>query len=187
MMGLGCFDASNGAPGGGVCPNVRVELNRPAAKTIRKLRERNIRDIIIDPVEAIVRALFIKPEKGSSSMPLRSVNVVFGGLEGDHHTGSSRRRHILLLSANVLDELNLQPGALYENVLIDGIDVMALEEGQEFQLGEALVAVTIPCEPCIQMERVRGGLRQVLQNRRGMFVKVLVPGTVRVGDRLTPR
>jgi molybdopterin adenylyltransferase len=138
-------------------------------------------------VEAIVRAIFIKPEKGSASMPLRSVNAVVGGLEGDHHTGSSRQRHILLLSAKVLDELNLQPGTIYENVLIDGIDVMALQEGQEFYLGEALVAVTIPCEPCIQMERVRSGLREVLQNRRGMFVKVLVPGTVRVGDRLITR
>jgi MOSC domain-containing protein YiiM len=135
----------------------------------------------------IVRAIFIKPEKDSTSMPLRSVNAVFGGLEGDHHTGSSRQRHILLLSGNVLDDLSLEPGAIYENVVVDGIDVMALQEGQEFQLGDALVAVTIPCEPCVQMERIRSGLRDALQNRRGMFVKVLVPGTVRVGDRLIPR
>jgi MOSC domain-containing protein YiiM len=86
-----------------------------------------------------------------------------------------------------LDELNLQPGAIYENVVLDGIDVMSLQEGQEFRLGEALVAVTIPCEPCIQMERLRSGLQDALQHRRGMFVKVLVPGTVRVGDQLTPR
>jgi MOSC domain-containing protein YiiM len=85
-----------------------------------------------------------------------------------------------------LDELNLQPGTIYENVVLDGIDVMSLQEGQEFRLGEAVVAVTIPCEPCIQMERIRGGLRDALQDRRGMFVKVLVPGTVHVGDQLTP-
>ena len=120
-------------------------------------------------------------------MPLRSVNAIFGGFEGDHHTGSSRRRQILLLSGNILDELNLQPGAIYENVVLDGIDVMSLQEGQEFRLGEALVAVTIPCEPCIQMERLRSGLQDALQHRRGMFVKVLAPGTVRVGDQLTPR
>jgi molybdopterin adenylyltransferase len=136
---------------------------------------------------ATVRAIFIKPEKSSTSMPLRSVNATLGGFEGDHHTGSSRRRQILLLSGNVLDELNIQPGAIYENVVLDGIDVMSLQEGQEFRLGEALVAVTIPCEPCIQMERLRSGLRDALQHRRGMFVKVLVPGTVRVGDELTPR
>jgi len=120
-------------------------------------------------------------------MRLRSANAVLGGFEGDHHTGSSRRRQILLLSGNILDELKLQPGTIYENVVLDGIDVMSLQEGQEFLLGEAVVAVTIPCEPCIQMERIRSGLGDALQDRRGMFVKVLVPGTVRVGDQLTPR
>lgn len=119
-------------------------------------------------------------------MPLQTAKAVVGGLEGDHHTGSSRRRHILLLSANVLEELHLQPGTIYENVVVEGIDVMSLQEGQQFQLGDALVAVSIPCEPCIQMDRIRNGLREVLQNRRGMFVKVLVPGRVRVGDRFTP-
>jgi MOSC domain-containing protein YiiM len=34
------------------------------------------------------------------------------------------------------------------------------------------------------MDRVRYGLQESLENRRGMFVKVLVPGMVRVGDRL---
>jgi MOSC domain-containing protein YiiM len=84
----------------------------------------------------------------------------------------------------VLDELNLEPGAIYENIVVDGMNVMALQEGQELRLGDVLVAVTIPCEPCIQMDRVRYGLQKALEGRRGMFVRVIVPGTVRVGDRV---
>ena len=83
-----------------------------------------------------------------------------------------------------MDELQIEPGAIYENVVVDGIDVMTLQEGQQLRLGSALVAVTIPCEPCSQLDRVRGGLRDNIENRRGMFVKVLEPGTVRVGDAL---
>ena len=88
---------------------------------------------------------------------------------------------------NVLDELHVEPGAIYENVVVDGIDIMALEEGQRLRLGEALVDVTIPCEPCIQMDRVRPGLQNALDSRRGMFVKVVSPGIVRVGDPVEVR
>jgi MOSC domain-containing protein YiiM len=115
-------------------------------------------------------------------IPLQSVQAVTGGFEGDRHSGKTRQRQILLMSGNVLDELNLEPGAIYENVIVDGLDVMALQEGQQLRLGDALVSVTIPCDPCIQMDRVRHGLQRELQQRRGMFVKVLAPGTVHVGD-----
>ena len=133
-------------------------------------------------MQATVRAILIKKDKGGQSASLDSARAVAGGLMGDHHTGFSKKRQILLLSGSVLDELKLAPGSIYENVVIDGIDVMGLQEGQNLRLGEALVTVTIPCEPCIQMERIRQGLRGSLQNRRGMFVRVVAEGTVRVGD-----
>jgi MOSC domain-containing protein YiiM len=129
-----------------------------------------------------VRALFINREKGERSVALDAVQVVPGGFAGDHHASYWKRRQILLMSGAVMDELALAPGAIHENVVVDGIDVMALREGQQLRLGQAVVAVTIPCEPCIQMERVRRGLQNELQNRRGMFVKVVSPGLVRISD-----
>jgi MOSC domain-containing protein YiiM len=133
-------------------------------------------------METRVRALLIKREKGGRSVSLQSVQAIAGGLDGDHHAGHSRRRQILLMSGSVLDELRIEPGAISENVVIDGMDVMSLAQGQQLKIGEAVVSVTIPCEPCIQMDRVRYGLQDALQYRRGMFVKVVAPGTVRVGD-----
>jgi MOSC domain-containing protein YiiM len=144
-------------------------------------------NIIIEPVAATVRALFIKRIKGGPSESIQSVQAVAGGFDGDRHTGISKRRQILLMPGSVLDELQLEPGAIFENVVVDGLDVMGLKPGQQLQLGEAVVAVTIPCEPCVRMDRVRYGLQDALQYRRGMFVEVITPGTVSVGDPVEMR
>jgi MOSC domain-containing protein YiiM len=138
-------------------------------------------------MDARVRAIFITPAKGGRPVPLEVVEAVAGGLEGDHHTGQSRRRQVLLMSGEILDELGLQPGAIFENVVVDGLDVMTLQPGKELLLGDAIVSVTIPCDPCVQMDRVRQGLQKELHDRRGMFVKVLTPGAVRVGDSVEIR
>jgi molybdopterin adenylyltransferase len=129
-----------------------------------------------------VRALMVKSGKGTKSIQTDSVQVTPYGFDGDHHAGASRRRQILMVSGSVLDQFGLKPGDVYENVVVDGLDVMSLQEGQQLRLGGAVVIVTVPCEPCVQMERLRPGLQQALKDRRGMFVKVLEPGIVRIGD-----
>src|SRR4051794_23547621 len=115
-------------------------------------------------MQGTIRALFIKEGKGRKSIPVDSAKVVKGGLEGDRHAGSARKRQILLLSGAVLDDLQVAPGTIYENIVIDGLDVMVLQAGQELRIGDALVAVTIPCDPCVQMERIRPGLQRALEN-----------------------
>jgi MOSC domain-containing protein YiiM len=129
-----------------------------------------------------VRALLVKAGKGVKSTRRDSVQVTAAGIDGDHHSDASRRRQILLISGKVLDQFDLEPGDVHENVVIDGLDVMSLEEGRQLRLGGAVVAVTVPCEPCVQMDRVRPGLKQALKDCRGMFVKVLEPGFIRIGD-----
>jgi len=130
----------------------------------------------------IVRALFVKPEKGATLIPLASVDATPTGFGGDYHSRRMARRQILLISGNVLKELAVDPGAIDENVVVDDLDVMSLTEGQQLRLGDALVAVTTPCEPCDHTNRIRHGLKEALKGRRGMFVRVVAPGAVRVGD-----
>ena len=129
-----------------------------------------------------VRALLVKSGKGLKSASRDSVQVTECGFDGDYHAGVSGRRQILLISGSVLDQFGLEPGEIYENVVIDGFDVMSLQEGLQLRLGGALVVVTVPCEACGHMSRVRPGLKQALKDCRGMFVKVLEPGVVRIGD-----
>lgn len=136
-------------------------------------------------MQGVVRSLFIAPEKKASPVAVPAIQATETGFAGDYHTRSSKpagRRQILMISSEVLAELDLRPGSVKENVVVEGLDVMALPPGERLKMGGALVEVTIPCEPCIQMDRLRPGLRTALRNRRGMFVRVISPGEIRVGD-----
>jgi len=129
-----------------------------------------------------VRGLFVKPTKGAKPVSLESVVTGERGLEGDYHTRFASKRQILLMSSNILEELDLEPGKIFENVIVDGLDVMTLSSGQRLRMGESLVEVTVPCEPCDQMDRIRYGLKEALTDKRGMFVKVVTGGAIRIGD-----
>src|SRR5258708_257510 len=73
-----------------------------------------------------VRCLFVKPTKGAKPVSLESVVTGERGLEGDYHTRFASKRQILLMSSNILEELDLQPGKIFENVIVDGLDVMTI-------------------------------------------------------------
>jgi len=133
-------------------------------------------------MQGTVRALFVTPEKKAKPVSLNSVETIDRGFDGDFHAKVANRRQILIMSGSVLDDLRLEPGAVFENVVVDGLDVMSFAEGQQLRMGEALLEVTIPCEPCGMMDRIRYGLRETLQGRRGVFARVITKGTVHVGD-----
>ena len=103
-------------------------------------------------MNGIVRALFISPRK-KVLVPVHSVEAVATGFSGDYHSEFSNERQILLLSMAVLRHFDLQPGALFENLVVDDMDVMSLRSGQQLRMGEGLFEVTIPCDPCSQMNK----------------------------------
>ena len=59
---------------------------------------------------------------------------------------------------------------------------MALTTGQRLRLGEAVLEVTVPCDPCERMDELRPGLRTEIDGRRGMLARVVGSGVVRTGD-----
>jgi MOSC domain-containing protein YiiM len=128
------------------------------------------------------------------------------GVEGDTHAGvydqhrsharfDPRRpnlRQVHLLQGELLDELDVPPGALGENVTTSGVDLLALSAGTRLHLGdEAVVELTGLRNPCVQIDRYRDGLlkRVVGQDaqgttilRAGVMSVVLRSGIVRAGD-----
>jgi len=58
----------------------------------------------------------------------------------------------------------------------------ALRVGQRLGMGSVLLEVSAACEPCEQLEAIRPGLQQELQERRGMLCRVLISGTLQCGD-----
>ena len=134
--------------------------------------------------EGRVIALFLSRIGETGHERVERVQVIEAGLEGDRHARADSPRQILLQSQEILHGFKLQPGDVFENVLIEGLEVNALAAGLQFRLGTATVEITIPCEPCSQLDRIREGLRSAIDGKRGRFARVVSPGEIRVGDSM---
>lgn len=105
------------------------------------------------------------------------------GLDGDKHAVASSNRQVLLADQEALDEVGVGPGIIKENLTVEGLDVMGLLVGTRLRLGSvALVEITNICEPCFRMDEIRMGLKDELIGRRGMVSRVILGGTISVGD-----
>ncbi len=133
-----------------------------------------------------VVALFVSRSPDTASDRVDLVRLTESGLEGDRHAQSGNPRQILLQSEETLRDFALEPGDLFENVLVEGLEVNGLPKGLQFQVGTATIEITIPCNPCSQMDSVRSGLQSEIDGKRGRFARVVTPGEIRVGDQLLP-
>jgi MOSC domain-containing protein YiiM len=134
---------------------------------------------------ATVAALFVSPARGSGvSTALERVRAVEGhGFEGCAHANPPRRE-VLFASADHLDSVGVEPGAIRENVTVSGADVQAWPVGQRVRVGEATFEITMVCDPCQKMDALRLGLRSELDGKRGMLARVVEGGEISVGDEL---
>jgi len=106
------------------------------------------------------------------------------GLEGCAHANPPMRE-ILFVSKAHLDSVGVEPGAIRENLTVEGYDVQQWPIGQRVRVGgEAVFEITMVCDPCHRMDELRDGLRAELEGKRGMLAKVVVSGVVTLGDEL---
>jgi MOSC domain-containing protein YiiM len=120
-------------------------------------------------------------------LPMEQLDEVFidpEGLEGDAHRAPDSIRQVLLEDAEALEELDLRPGQIKENITVSGIGVNGMAPGTRLVLGEAVLEITKPCEPCARNEEIRPGLQRRLVGKRGTLARVITPGRVRVGDEV---
>jgi MOSC domain-containing protein YiiM len=119
-------------------------------------------------------------------LPMRAVDdieaVADRGFSGCAYAQPGGLRQVLLMDLETLETMNLHPGDIKENVTARGLGVRGLRPGQRLRIGEALLEVTVPCEPCKRMEDIRAGLKRELHGRRGMLCRVTESGRIRVGD-----
>ena len=134
---------------------------------------------------ATVAGLFVSPARGSGvSTALERARAVAGhGFEGCAHANPPKRE-VLFVSAEHLDSVGVEPGAIRENVTVAGTDVQSWPVGQRVRAGDAVFEITMVCDPCHRMDELRDGLRGELDGKRGMLARVVESGEVAVGDEL---
>ena len=145
--------------------------------------------------------LHLKPREGRArGLPKRAVSqltITPEGVEGDYNRWRTEEANgdpdqaVLLLSQETLAGLQaegwpVQPGDLGENVTVAGLPPDALRNGAVVRLGDVVLEVSKPCDPCtvlytlpyVGVERGPEFLR-IMLGRRGWFARVLHGGTVR--------
>jgi len=132
---------------------------------------------------ASVSGLFVSPGRGTGRSEARErVRVLEGvGVEGCAHANPPQRE-VLLVSKEHLDAVGVAPGAIRENVTVEGVDVQQWPAGQRVRVGHALLEITMVCDPCHRMDELREGLRAELDGRRGMLAHVVEGGEIALGD-----
>lgn len=132
---------------------------------------------------ATVVGLFVSPGRGSGRSEARErIRAVEGhGLEGCAHA-QPPRREVLLASKEHLDAVGVEPGAIRENVTVEGVDVQHWVVGEQIRVGRVLLEITMVCDPCHRMDDLRPGLRTEIEGRRGMLAHVLEGGEIALGD-----
>jgi MOSC domain-containing protein YiiM len=135
---------------------------------------------------ATVVGLFVSPARKSGvSEPRERVRAIESqGLEGCAHANPPRRE-VLFVSKEHLEAVGVEPGAIRENITVEGADVQSWRIGQRVRVGEdALFEITMVCDPCERMDQLRTGLRALLEDRRGMLAHVVEGGEVAVDDEI---
>ena len=136
------------------------------------------------------------------------------GVEGDYHAGQYVRhrylakkyptkpnlRQALLIDTSILanlasQDIQLEPGMMGENIILDGIAVMTLPIGTQIEVGEALLEITEVRNPCYQLNEMHPRLLKAAETsgtepdprNAGMMTRILTGGWVRPGDTVTVR
>ena len=128
--------------------------------------------------------LHLSQKSHTPMQPVQQTTAISGkGLEGDRHCHPRNVRQVLLMDKETLDELDLKPGQIKENVTTSGLDLSQTKAGEVVFIGEEVTMEIVgECNPCDRMNLIRPGLRQVLDHRRGMLATVINGGPIKVGD-----
>lgn len=143
------------------------------------------------PQQGTVTWIGLRPGR---KMPVQEVTRVRAlarhGLEGDHFAarpGSKRQvtliqQEHLTAMASLLHRDSLPPALLRRNLVVKGINLLALKD-RRFKVGKALLEYTGLCHPCSRMEENLGpGGYNAVRGHGGITAVVLEEGEIKLGD-----
>ncbi len=110
------------------------------------------------------------------------------GIIGDMHYETSDDKVMLLTCQKSYDlieeaELYVDQGSLLENIHVD-VDLYHLKKGSIIEIGETLLEVTGPCESYGYLYGFAPEIPEIIQGKRGLFVRPVDYGLVEMGNEV---
>ena len=137
-----------------------------------------------------IKWIGIRPERKVPMIKLDSVDAIAGkGLKGDRYASKNGKRQVTLIQgehllaiASLLGRESVEPDLLRRNLVVTGINLLALKDKQ-FQVGSALLEYTGLCHPCSAMETTFGaGGYNAVRGHGGITARILESGEIKIGD-----
>lgn len=143
------------------------------------------------PQHGKVEWLSYRPESKKPLCIVEEIMVVENGLKGDHYDGRSGKRSVTLIQqehlaviAALLHKEKIDPEALRRNIVVSGINLLALKQ-RTFMIGTAILKMTNLCRPCTHMEEIFGeGGYNAVRGHGGITARVIKPGLIKLGDKV---
>jgi MOSC domain-containing protein YiiM len=155
------------------------------------------------PLHGRLEAILIRPARGISCISVPTVEAITGkGLLGDRSSDSVSRnplgsnRQVTLIQAEHLPVISalmrkqIYPEMLRRNLVVSGLNLLAAKPlfkhlPIQLMIGEVILEVTGPCEPCSKMERILGpGGYNVMRGHGGVTAKIVKGGLLHCGDNI---
>ncbi len=117
------------------------------------------------------------------------LNLIEGfGIENDKFGGKDLLKSVMVIGTNSYkiaksNNIELPDGALGENILVD-FDPHTLKIGDKIVIGEAILEVTANCPVCNHLKEFDSALIKILQNKRGIYCKIIKGGIVKKGNKI---
>lgn len=139
--------------------------------------------------EAQVVAVCVSQNKGERKKPVASVQLLADhGIVGDAHAGPWHRQVSLLAQESIAKMralgLDVDAGDFAENLTTSGIDLVSLPLGTRLAVGHALLEVTQIGKECHNRCAIFYQAGDCVMPKEGIFVKVLMSGTIHPGDAI---
>lgn len=142
------------------------------------------------PQTGTVEWIGIRPERRGDVISVSQAEAQANiGLRGDHHAKAGGKRQATLIqaehieaAASILDREEINPGLLRRNIVVRGINLLALKD-RRFAIGEVILETTGECHPCSRMEENLGpGGYNAMRGHGGITARILSDGNIAVGD-----
>lgn len=145
------------------------------------------------PQRGTLQWIGLRPARRAPIKIVKSAELIVDqGIRGDRAAESKggnrqvtliQQEHLPVIAA-CLNRQEIQPDMLRRNLVVSGINLLALKD-KRFRIGGAELEYTGICAPCSYMEEVFGeGGYNAVRGHGGITARIISGGSVSVGDEV---